>query len=111
MDPFQGLATFALGWLKRTAIAEWSKFLFELAFSAAVSFLLICGVTLVSSEEWTLAVGSGMITAAVCMTVLFRKESSRLTKGMLVVLPQLEANKELEADLQTIQKPDKETKP
>jgi ABC-type multidrug transport system permease subunit len=107
MDPFQGLANLALGWLKRTAIAEWSKFLFEILFSAVVSFLIICGTMLVSSRNWPVSVGSGMFVAGVAMTVLFRKESSRLTRGMLVVLPQLEANKEIETDLQTIQKKEK----
>jgi ABC-type multidrug transport system permease subunit len=104
LDPFQGIAALALGWLKRTALVEWAKFLFEILFSAIVSFLIICGTMLVSSRNWPLSAGSGMIAAAVAMTVLFRKETSRLTKGMLVVLPALEANKELETDLQTITK-------
>jgi hypothetical protein len=42
------------------------------------------------------------------MTIVFRKETSRLTKGMFVALPELEAVKELATDTQTIQKPDKE---
>ena len=104
MNPFEGIATFVLGWMKQTAIAAWLRFLFEIIFSAIVSFLLLCGITLVSSKSWPLAIGTGMITAAVVMTVVFRKESSRLTRGMFVVLPALEANKELETDLQTIQK-------
>jgi ABC-type bacteriocin/lantibiotic exporter with double-glycine peptidase domain len=108
MDPFQGLADFVLGKLKQSAIALWLKFLFEILFSAIVSFLLICGVTLVSSKNGALAIGTGMITAAVVMTVVFRKETSRLTRGMFVVLPELEANKELTTDLETIVKSDKE---
>jgi ABC-type multidrug transport system permease subunit len=107
MDPFQGLADFVLGKLKQSAIALWLRFLFEILFSAIVSFLLIAGSVLVSSRSWALAVGSGAITAAVVMTVVFRKETSRLTRGMFVVLPALEANKELTTDLQTIQKPEK----
>jgi len=39
------------------------------------------------------------------MTVVFRKEASRLTKGMFVVLPSLEAEQELKTNLETIQKP------
>jgi hypothetical protein len=108
VDPFQGLASLILGKLKDSTIALWWKFLFELLFSAVVAFLIVCGVTLVSSDSWKFAIGTGMVTAAVCMTVVFRKETSRLTKGMFVVLPELEANKELSTDLQTIQKPDQE---
>lgn len=110
MDPFQGLADFVLGKLKQSAVALWLKFLFELIFSAVVSFLVVCGVSLVSTDSASFAVGTGMATAAVCMTVVFRKETSRLTKGMFVVLPALEADKELATDLQTIQKPDQEKK-
>lgn len=106
MDPFQAIAALALGWMKRTAVAAWAAFIFELLFSAIVSFLIICGTMLVSSRNWPLSAGSGMIAAAVAMTVLFRKETSRLTKGLLVVLPTLEADKELQTDLQTITKKD-----
>ena len=111
MDPFQGLAALILGKLKESLIGLWLKFLFEMAFSGLVSFLLVWGSVLVSTRNWALAAGSGGITAAVCMTVLFRKEASRLTRGMLVVLPQLEASKELTTDLLTIQKSEKEQKP
>lgn len=110
MDPIAGLADFILGRLKQSATALWFKFLFELVFSAVVSFLIVCGGALVSADRWQFAIGAGMITAAVVMTVVFRKESSRLTRGMFVVLPELEANKELNTDLQTIQKPDSEKK-
>ena len=108
IDPFAGLATFILGRLKESLIGAWMRFLFEMAFSGVVSFLLVWGSVLVSTRNWALAAGSGGITAAVCMTALFRKETSRLTRGMLVVLPELEANKELTTDLLTIQKSDKE---
>jgi len=37
--------------------------------------------------------------------VLFRRENSKLTKGMLVVLPEAEAVKEIATDFETIQKP------
>jgi uncharacterized protein (TIGR04206 family) len=104
MNPFEGLATFVLGWMKQTAMAAWFKFLFELAFSAVVSFLFVCGSVLIASENWPLAVGSGMIAAAVAVTALFRKEQSRLTRGLLVVLPEGEAAKEIQTDLQTITK-------
>lgn len=104
MNPFDALATFVLGRLKQSATAAWMKFIFELVFSAIGSFLFICGGVLVSSRSWTLAAGSGMIVAAIAMTALFRKEQARLTKGMLVVLPSAEAAKEIETDLQTIEK-------
>jgi ABC-type multidrug transport system permease subunit len=108
VDPLNDLATFILGRIKEGLYAQWLKFLFELGFSAVVSFLFICGGTLAATHEASAAIGSGMVMAGISMTVLFRRERSRLTKGMLVVLPSAEAAQELATDLQTIEKPDKE---
>lgn len=51
------------------------------------------------------SIGAGMVAAALSLTVLFRRENSKLTKGMLVVLPAAEAAKEIASDFETIQKP------
>ncbi|PSH05138.1 MAG: hypothetical protein CXZ00_02995 [Acidobacteria bacterium] len=102
MDPFSGLATFILGRLKQSAISLWLKLLFELGFSATVSFLLTCGTTLVSTRSATLAIGSGMIVASVAMTLVFRK--TKLTKGLTVVLPQAELDAESGNQMQVIEK-------
>jgi hypothetical protein len=107
MDPFQGLASFILGKMKDSTIALWWKFLFEMAFSAVGSFLIICGTVLSLGSHAGIAIGNGMVAAALAMAYLFRKEHSRLTKGMIVALPEIEAEKELAADMQVIQKPDK----
>lgn len=104
MDPFQGLASFILGKMKDSTVGLWWKLIFEMVFSGVVSFLTVCGSLLASGVRYSVAIGTGMVTAAVALTYLFRKETSRLTKGMLVVLPSLEANKELNTDLQSIQK-------
>jgi ABC-type multidrug transport system permease subunit len=105
VDPFQGLAKFVLGKLEQSSIALWLRFLFELIFSAVVSFLLVTGLALIGADNFAFAIGTGMVSSAVVMTVVFRKESSRLTKGMFVVLPELEAEQELKTNLETIQKP------
>lgn len=104
MDPFQAGVNFLLGRLKQSATAQWFKFLFELGFSAVVSFLFVCGSMLATTKSWPTAAGAGMVMAAIAMTVLFRREQSRLTKGMLVVLPSAEATQELATGLQMIQK-------
>jgi len=110
VDPFGALATFVLGRLKDSAVAQWWKFLFEIVFSGVVSYLTICGAALLGGGNESVSKGAGMLGAAVCMTVVFRKETSRLTKGMFVALPELEAEKELVTDVQTIQKSDQEKK-
>lgn len=106
MNPFDALATFVLGKIKEGLYAQWLKFLFELGFSGTVSFLFICGGVLVSSSSVTAGVGSGMIAAAIAMTALFRRERSRLTKGMIVILPGDESAQEIATGLQTIEKPE-----
>lgn len=110
MNPFDALATFALGKIKEGIWAQWLKFLFELSFSAVVSFLFSCGSLLALKISVEIAIGSGMIWAAMAMVYLFRRETSRLTKGMLVALPGDEAAKEMNSDFQTIQKPEQEKK-
>lgn len=107
MNPLDALATFVLGRIEQGVWAQWLKFLFELLFSAVVSFLFVCGTVLASTRSPSLAIGSGMVMAAIAMTTLFRREKSKLTKGMLVVLPSAEAAQEIATDLQTIQKSEK----
>jgi hypothetical protein len=110
VNPFDALATFALGKIKEGLWAQWLKFLFEMLFSAVVSFLFSCGALLFGKAPAGIAIGFGMMWAAMAMTYLFRRESSRLTKGMLVALPSEEAAKEMNSDFQVIQKPDQEKK-
>jgi len=107
MNPFDAIATFVLGRIKDGIWAAWLKFLFEMAFSAVVSFLFICGSVLAATRSPSVAIGSGMVMAAIAMTTLFRREKNKLTKGMLVVLPSAEAAQEIATDLQSIQKPEK----
>ena len=102
MNPFSALAEFVLGKMKQSAIALWCKLIFTMLFSAVVSFLFICGTTLLATRSWTISAGAGMVFAAMAMTVLYRK--SPLTKGLMVVLPAAESAKEIETDFQTIEK-------
>lgn len=104
MNPFDAIASFVLGKIKEGIWAAWLRFLFEMGFSAVVSFLFICGTVLATTKSPAVAIGSGMVMAAIAMTTLFRREKSKLTKGMLVVLPSAEAAQEIATDLQTIQK-------
>ena len=103
MNPFSALAELAVGFWKAGKAQAWAKLVFELLCSGLIAFLMICGGVLISPpHSWPIAIGSGMVTAAICMTVVFRR--SVLTKGLLLVLPEVEATKELETDLQTIQR-------
>ena len=104
MDPFQAGVEFLLGRLKQSATAAWLKFLFELGVSAVVSFLFGCGSLLFAKAPAGIAIGFGMVWAAMAMSYLFRRETSRLTKGMIVALPADEATRELASNFEVIEK-------
>ena len=109
MNPFDALATFVLGKIKEGLYAQWLRFLFELGFSATVSFLFTCGGMLVSGATDAMSIGIGMIWSALAMVYLFRRERTKLTAGMIVALPGDEAAKELQSNFEVIEK-SKETK-
>lgn len=88
--------------IKAHRLNEWAKLLFAEGFSGVTSFCFVCGSSLVSHRPSPEAVGTGLVAAAVMMTVVFRR--SPLTKGMLVALPTDEAKEELEANAQVISK-------
>lgn len=102
MDPFNAIGGLILGWLKNKALQGWIKLLFTMFFSAGVSFLFICGSMLVSTRDWAVSIGTGMIVSSITVTVLFR--TSPLTKKMMVVLPADEAKQEIQTDVQIINK-------
>ena len=108
MDPFNAIGNFILGKIKEGIWAAWLKLLFELGFSMVIAFLFVCGAALAQGTRGPIAIGLGMVTAAVCMVNLFRRERNRLMKGMILVLPATESQAELNTDLQLLEKPDKE---
>src|SRR5882724_8256804 len=83
-------------------IDRWCRLLFTMGFSGTVSFLGTCGGALVAHRAPWEAIGLGMCSAGVMMTVLFRR--SDLTKGMMVALPSSEAAQGINTDTQVIQK-------
>jgi len=97
------LASLIIGIYKAKKVQTWMTFLFQLGFSAISSFLFVCGTSLVSTKSWAVSIGSGMVVSSVTLVVFFRKSS--LTKGMMAVLPSEEATKELNTDIQIIEKP------
>ena len=103
MNPFEGIASFCLGLIKQKVLQGWIKLGVELFLSGLLSFLFVSGTVLIAPpHSWAIGVGSGMVVAAICMTVVFRR--SPLTKGLLLVLPSAEALKEINTDIEVIEK-------
>lgn len=63
---------------------------------------MLTAVGLGSQHPVVIAIGTAMIWVAIVMGVFFRR--SPLTKGMLLVGPQAEANQEVKSDVQIVQK-------
>lgn len=104
LDIAVALEKFATDMIALHRLDKWARLVFTMAFSGIVSFLTTCGGAMAYPlhRPTTEAIGEGMISAAVMMTVLFRR--SELTKGMLVALPAEEAKQEIHTDAQTISK-------
>lgn len=98
VDPFQWIDA----WRRTTKFFEWVRLCASLAFSGLTSFMFACGTALVANQSKPFSVGSGLVTGAVMMTVVWR--SSPLTKGTVVALPAEEAAKELNTNVQVITK-------
>lgn len=81
-------------------IDRWCKLIFSILFSFWTSWAFAAGTSLIAKPSYTLAVGVGLVAGSVSATVVFR--TSDLAKGLLVVLPEAEATKEINTDLQTI---------
>lgn len=104
MNPFDGLAKYLLGRLEQKILQSWARFLFQMAFSAFVTFCFVCGSVLTTTRSTVTGVGTGMVAVAIVLTVFFR--TSKLTAGMIAVLPSAEATEELATGLQTIIRPE-----
>jgi len=83
-------------------MALYIKAIFSMLASGFISFLLVCGTSLVSTRMWTVSIGGGMIVAAVAMTVAFKQ--SDLAKKLSIVVPELEEKTEAVEGMTTIQK-------
>src|SRR5258707_10159064 len=100
MDPFHAIGEVVLGIYKERKVQNWCKLIFTLSFSAITTFLYVTGGSLAATRSWPISIGSGMVSAAVIMTVLFRR--SDLTKGMIVALPAEEAKTEINSNIPVI---------
>jgi hypothetical protein len=98
IDPFQWIDA----WRRTTKLFEWARLWASLTFTGIVSFAFTCGSALMTGEAKAFAIGSGLASAAVMMTVVWR--TSPLTKGTTVALPAAEAKAELEVNQQVITK-------
>ncbi|SRR6266849_9248528 len=78
------------------------KLVFSFVFSYLTTFSFVCGSALAAQRPVLISIGSGMVSGAVVVTYLFRR--SPLTKDLFVALPEAEAAKEMDTNMQTLQR-------
>lgn len=89
-------------WIQFRKINEWVKLLISLVSSFWLSLSFVTGGSLIAHRPTSEAIGEGLVTATLLCTYLWRR--SPLTKGMALALPADEAAKELETNVQVIDK-------
>lgn len=87
-------------WKEFSTLKEWASFLVSLFCSFWLSGSFACGSALVLHRPPWEALGEGLISATCMATLCWRR--SPLTKGMILALPEKEAEKEIESNTQVI---------
>ena len=106
MGPWDAVGNFIVSFIEAEKKAKrteaWLSLIFQMVLSALIAFLFAGGTAMTASKSFAFGCGAGMVSAAVVLAYFFRR--SPLTRGMMLVLPQAEANTEINTDLQVIQK-------
>ena len=87
---------------KNTKLFGWVSLIFQLLMSGTVTFLFTTGTALVAHQPTPVAIGEGMIMCAVSLVGVFTL--SPLTRGMILVRPEDEAEAELKAKMAVTEK-------
>jgi len=101
MNPWDAVGKFFAELIEGKRLERWMKLMVTMVFSAVVYFLSATGTALIAREAWPVAVGAGMLAAAVAMVFLWNR--SPLTKGLMVAEPKdVIIKSETDSDLATI---------
>lgn len=122
------IAKLILGLIEKKILQNWIRLLFSMLGSGILTFMLVCGGSLIGlkalvlifgsavsnalpsslpSGDWGFSIGLGMVFSAVMMIAVFRADP--LSKGIMFVLPSWEAAAELNTNTETI-KPNSQEK-
>jgi hypothetical protein len=117
-----GIAKFVLGLIEHKVLQGWIRLLFSMLGSGILTFMLVCGGSLVGVKtlvlifgasvanalpsslpagDWGFSVGLGFVFSAVMMIAVFRRDP--LSKGIMFVLPSWEAAAELNTNIEVIE--------
>ena len=81
-------------WRKTTKLFAWISLIFQMSFSAFVTFCGVCGGILAAGKPWSVAIGFGLCGVATTLATFFA--SSDLTRGMMFVRPTQLAQDEIQ---------------
>lgn len=116
------IAKLILGLIEKKILQNWIRLLFSMLGSGILTFMLICGGSLIGvktlvllfgpgvqnalpaslpSGDWGFSIGLGLLFSAVMMIAVFRRDP--LSKGIMLVLPSWEAAAELVTNIEVIE--------
>lgn len=123
------IAKLVLGLIEHKVLQGWIRLLFSMIGSGILTFMLVCGGSLIGVKtlvlifgvsvsnalpsslpagDWGFSIGLGMVLAAVMMIAVFRRDP--LSKGIMFVLPSWEAAAELNTNIEVIEPNSKKEK-
>jgi hypothetical protein len=116
------IAKLILGLIEKKILQNWIRLLFSMLGSGILTFMLICGGSLIgvktlvllfgpgvqnalpaslTAGDWGFSIGLGLLFSAVMMIAVFRRDP--LSKGIMLVLPSWEAAAELVTNIEVIE--------
>ncbi len=123
------IAKLILGLIEKKILQGWIRLLFSMVGSGVLTFMLVCGGSLIGgnvlsllfgtavdgalpaslpSGDWGFSIGLGLVISALMIVAVFRRDP--LSRGILFVLPSWEAAAEMATNTETIA-PQLEKKP
>jgi hypothetical protein len=116
------IANLVLGLIEKKILQGWIRLLFSMLGSGILTFMLVCGGSLIGVKvlvlifgagvasalpsslpagDWGFSIGLGLVFSAVMMIAVFRRDP--LSRGIIFVLPSWEAAAELNVNTETIE--------
>jgi len=101
-DIISGVFTGINQFIEYRRINEWTKLILSCVFTFWLSAAFSCGALMAAKTATAVAVGTGLMTGSSLATLVFRR--SPLSKGLILALPEKEAEVEMNTNLQVITK-------
>jgi hypothetical protein len=101
-DPITGVIGLFFKRAIESKIWQRLELLLELGLASSISFLLACGLSLMTKQPAAWAIGSGMVAAALALFATFQASSN--SRGLVISVQSQVAQQKLDTPMTTIQR-------